>query len=56
MGFDDGYFATHFQKTTKATADCLSGWDNDQFIDDSFRSQNPSDENILCALYGSGID
>ena len=32
---------------------CLSGWNNDNFIDDSFWAQNPSDLNILCALYGS---
>lgn len=56
MTLNNQYFATHFQKTTSevATTDCLAGWNNDNFVNDTFRSQNPSDSNILCALYGSG--
>jgi hypothetical protein len=53
MNFYEKYFATHFQTDTKMEM-CLSGWNNDNFIDDSFWAQNPSDLNILCAIYGSG--
>ena len=50
---NDDYFATHFQEETKYNP-CLSGRDNDQFLDESFWDQDPSDGNILCALFGSG--
>ena len=35
-------------------ADCASRWDNDNFINDYFRSQNPTTGNIVCALFGNG--
>jgi hypothetical protein len=52
------YFATHFQKnTTLNTIECASRRDNDYFITGTFRDLSPSDENIICALYGqSGTD
>jgi hypothetical protein len=28
-----------------------TNWDNDQFIDSNFWSQNPSDEDIIDAIY-----
>ena len=31
---------------------CPDWWDNDKFLDESFWSQDPSEENIICALYG----
>ena len=34
---------------------CLSGWNNDNFINPTFWSQSPTADNIICALYGSGV-
>ncbi len=53
MSFDESYFATHFQNESKEESFCMSSWDNDNFLDDSFWSQNPTDTNIVCALYGA---
>lgn len=49
-------FASHYAYTTQYTleADCASRWNNDNFIDASFRAHNPTPGNIICALYGSG--
>lgn len=47
------YFAMHFQKQTEIVSLCLSWWDNDNFIDNTFRAQNPTNNNIICAIYGS---
>ena len=33
---------------------CLTGWDNDNFITKAFRDGSPTDENVVCALYGDG--
>ena len=50
------YFATHFQNNITYTDPCLPAWNNDKFIDESFWIQNPTDQNIICAIYGSYND
>ena len=46
------YFAMHFQRST-ALNQC-GDWNNNQFITWAFRDSNPSDNKIICALYGDG--
>ena len=46
------YFATHFEDTIINTPECHPSRDNDNFITGAFRDLSPSDENIICALYG----
>ncbi|MCX6823315.1 MAG: right-handed parallel beta-helix repeat-containing protein [candidate division SR1 bacterium] len=40
--------------TINTFIDCASRWNNDNFITGGFRDNNPSTQNIICALYGSG--
>ena len=50
-------FATHFQTDTTliGTISCASRWNNDNFITGAFRTNGtPTDQNIICALYGTG--
>jgi hypothetical protein len=41
--------------TIKKPFVCSGTWNNDNFIDQSFRDSNPSDADIVCALFGSGV-
>lgn len=45
----------HFEKQVEYNK-CLSGRDNNNFIDETFRAMNPTDDNIICAIYGSEDD
>ena len=51
-----GYFATHFEGNTTlhTNINCETWWDNNNFINSTFRAGSPTDENIICALYGTG--
>jgi hypothetical protein len=47
--------ATHYATSTDYQPfACLSGWDNKNFLSGRFWDQNPTPDNIICALYGSG--
>ena len=46
------YFATHFQSDSSVPPNCHPSWNNDNFIDSTFRDLTPSSANIICALYG----
>ena len=51
------YFAMHFQKDTTldTTIRCKTWRDNNNFITSDFWSGTVTDNNIICALYGTGI-
>lgn len=52
------YFAMHFQKNTALTRniDCKIWWDNNNFITETFWNGTVTDDNIICALYGTWND
>jgi len=52
------YFAMHFQKNTTLinTIDCKIWWNNSNFITGAFWNGTVTDENIICALYGTWGD
>ena len=55
--YSGGDFATHFQTDTSlmGTISCASRWNNDNFITGAFWTNGtPTDQNIICALYGTG--
>ena len=45
---------TVYRENIDTYLSCNPNWNNDNFITGAFWALNPTDDNIICALYGSG--